>query len=533
MIQYNNENTWKSIHYNGHSIKSVYVYQANKVWPTIPSVYKWLATYNGGTVTYGECDGSSAITSGEVASPNLVDVKIGDCVTSIGAGAFKACTILSSATISDSVTNIGNYAFNECYELSSVNIPSGLTSINDYTFMRCYSLTSIDIPNGVTSIGRQAFSVCSGLTSIELPDSVTSIGNEAFASCRSLTSVTIGSGLTSINDYAFQYCSALRSLDIPNTVTSIGFTSFKGCSGLTSVTIGSGVTSIDSVAFSGCNSLTSITVNAITPPNISNNTFDDTNNCPIYVPCQSVDAYKADVYWRNYENRITCRKDYKTEYFTVRMLQNNSILSFTKGNRFDYDLQYSLDSGATWNVYESQLYNLSSGSTVMFKGSISSDNHNNDGVGHIYSNYKYEVEGNIMSLLYGDNFSDKTVLQYVRVFMNLFYRNPYLLNIDNLVIPATTLTEGCYLTMFEKCENIVKAPELPATTLTEGCYQGMFRECTNLNEITCRATDISATNCTFEWLKDVSSSGTFKTPSSTSWTTGDSGIPTNWNRVNI
>jgi len=532
MIQFNNQNDWKIVQYQGHSIKEVHS-SLGKVWPTIPSVYKWLATYNGGTVTYGECDGSSAITSGEVASPYLVDVKIGDCTTSIGVGAFKACTILSSVTISDSVTNIGNYAFNECYELSSVNIPSGLTSINDYTFMRCYSLTSIDIPNGVTSIGRQAFSVCSGLTSIELPDSVTSIGNEAFSSCRSLTSVTIGSGLTSIGNEAFQYCSALRSLDIPNTVTSIGFSSFKGCSSLTSVTIGSGIRNIDGVVFSGCNSLTSITVNAIAPPNISNNTFDDTNNCPIYVPCQSVDAYKANVYWRNYESRITCRKDYKTEYFTVRMLQNNSILSFLKSNRFDYDLQYSLDSGATWNVYESQLYNLSSGSTVMFKGSITFDSHDNGGVGHIYSNYKYEVEGNIMSLLYGDNFSDKTVLQYVRVFMNLFNRNPYLLNIDNLVMPATTLTEECYIAMFEKCENIVKAPELPATTLAKSCYQQMFSNCTNLNEVTCLATDLSAMNCTVEWLKDVSSSGKFKTPSSTSWTTGDSGIPTNWNRVNI
>lgn len=414
MIQYNNENTFKEIRYNGHSIKSVYDYQANKVWPTIPSVYKWLATYSDGSVTNAECDSTSAITSGEVSKTNLVAVSIGDCVTTIGDSAFEAADALSSLTIPDSVTSIG-----------------------EYTFIDCISLTSIVIPNSVTTIGGDALS--------------------------------------------------------------------------------------------DCTSLTSITVNATTPPTLGSYAFFDTNNCPIYVPCGSLAAYQTA--WSEYSSRITCRKVYETQYFTVRMLQNNSILTFTKGNRFDYDLQYSLDSGTTWNVYESQLYNLSSGSTVMFKGSISFDNHDNSGVGKIYSNYKYEVEGNIMSLLFGDNFANKTVLQYDKVFMNLFYSNPYLLNIDNLVMPATTLTEECYIYMFGECRSIVKAPQLLATTLAEGCYQGMFSNCINLNEVTCLATDLRAINCTANWLENVASSGTFKAASSTYWTTGDSGIPNGWTRV--
>ena len=96
-------------------------------------------------------------------------------------------------------------------------------------------------------------------------------------------------------------------------------------------------------------------------------------------------------------------------------------------------------------------------------------------------------------------------------------------------LPATTLTTMCYYCMFYGCSSLITAPALPATTLTNGCYQSMFQSCTNLNYIKCLATDISATNCTSEWVSGVTSTGTFvKNPNMTSWTTGNNGIPNNW-----
>ena len=57
----------------------------------------------------------------------------------------------------------------------------------------------------------------------------------------------------------------------------------------------------------------------------------------------------------------------------------------------------------------------------------------------------------------------------------------------------------------------------------------MFNGCTNLNSITCLATDISASSCTTNWLKNVAATGTFyKASSMTSWESGVSGIPTGW-----
>ena len=95
---------------------------------------------------------------------------------------------------------------------------------------------------------------------------------------------------------------------------------------------------------------------------------------------------------------------------------------------------------------------------------------------------------------------------------------------------ATTLAEYCYFEMFANCTNLIAAPELPATTLVNYCYMNMFNGCTSLNSITCLATDISANGCTYGWVGRVSATGTFiKHPSMNNWTTGDNGIPTNWN----
>ena len=240
---------------------------------------KWLATYTAGTTSSAECDSTSAITSGEITLADLETVIIGDCVTSIGNSVFSGCTSLTSCTIGSGVTSIGGWAFR-----------------------RCSNLTSIDIPSSVTSIGHVAFGLCTSLTSCTIPNSVTSIGYGAFTSCDSLTSINIPSGVTSIGNYTFDNCSSLTSIDIPSGVTSIGSYAFLVCTGLTSIDIPSGVTSIGESAFQYSSRLTSITVNAVTPPTLGNNAFNNTNDCPIYVPSASVEAYKTS--WSTYASRI-------------------------------------------------------------------------------------------------------------------------------------------------------------------------------------------------------------------------------------
>ena len=301
------------------------------------------------TVTYGDCVTSIDNKAFE-NKYNLKSVTISNSVTSIGNNAFEYCSGLTSVSIGNSVKSIGNYAFHNCNSLTSVTIPNSVESIGDYGFDRCLSLSSVTIGSGITSIGNSVFSGCRSITSITIPDSVTSIDSYAFCNCTSLTSVTIPDSVTSIGRYAFSECSGLTSVAIPNSVTSIGESVFNGCSGLTSitipdsvtsigvdsfyyctslssVTIGSGVTtignyafafcssltsitipdsvtSIGEVAFYNCKSLTSVTVNALTPPKLGGSVFDNTKGCPIYVPVESVDAYKAASGWSDYASRI-------------------------------------------------------------------------------------------------------------------------------------------------------------------------------------------------------------------------------------
>ncbi len=265
---------------------------------------------------------------------SLASITIPDGVASIGDGAFSDCWSLASITIPNRVTKIGNYAFSFCTSLANITIPNSVTSIGSYAF-GCSSLESVTIPDGVASIGDGAFTGCSslaefegkfasedgrclivdgvlnafapyGLTEYTIPDGVAEIGMWAFYHCTSLTSITIPEGVASIGNYAFQLCSRLESITIPDSVTSIGDVAFNNCMSLESVTIPEGVASIGDGAFSDCWSLAEVYCKATTPPRGGGYSMFDNNTSErkIYVPAESLEAYKSAQYWSDYADSI-------------------------------------------------------------------------------------------------------------------------------------------------------------------------------------------------------------------------------------
>ena len=102
-----------------------------------------------------------------------------------------------------------------------------------------------------------------------------------------------------------------------------------------------------------------------------------------------------------------------------------------------------------------------------------------------------EIFGNVMSLLKGkDNLESADALEANNAFYGLFAGADKLVNNDDrqILLPATTLKEGCYDNMFNGCKGIEKAPDLPAPKLENNCYQEMFYDCKNLKKISIGAT---------------------------------------------
>ena len=121
----------------------------------------------------------------------------------------------------------------------------------------------------------------------------------------SITSLTIPDDVTTIRKYMCAYTGTLESVYIHNQVTSIGEYAFRNNTALKTVVIGNGLTQIGSAAFNGCSILESVTVHALQPPTCGSNVFtNSTTKLHIYVPTESVNAYKSASGWSSYASKI-------------------------------------------------------------------------------------------------------------------------------------------------------------------------------------------------------------------------------------
>lgn len=254
-------------------------------------------------------------------------------LTKIPADAFENCKLLKKVALPLNITNIETYAFQNCQKLKSINIPSKVTAIGGYAFQYCYNLDNIKFPSSLTNIGNGAFEY-TNLNYIHIPMNV--INLEQMGGWNyNLNKITVDKRNTVYNDGNGSNCIiktntnelalGCKATKIPNTVKILGMCCFCGINlktitlpeGLTTIgnsafyssqsleylVIPSTVTSIDRVAFYYCKNLQYLQLNGTTPPSLTTNALQETS-CKIYVPAESVDAYKAANGWKSYASRI-------------------------------------------------------------------------------------------------------------------------------------------------------------------------------------------------------------------------------------
>lgn len=304
-----------------------------KVWPkeeapeTYPYAFKRVS--RGGSAYTVDCNSTSSITigsgntlsglssseiSGSTSDKTPVSVVFGDCCQSIGSGACRGFTYLTSVTISDNVTSLYKYSFFDTYRVEHLKIGSGITYMNavfrntghsastkpdldlsanvglkvdNISFQYCY-FNNMIFPNNCTLISGACeycsastlsfgsgtiisdagkyyspFGLCN-ISNIDL-NGVTKIGIKAFDRLSGCNSITIPPSVTTFSSYAFSGASGLNSVTIDYASNAtLGYDQFKDLP-ITSLTIGSNPTKIPSGMFENCTKLTSLDI----PSNIS------------------------------------------------------------------------------------------------------------------------------------------------------------------------------------------------------------------------------------------------------------------------
>ena len=176
-------------------------------------------------------------------------------LTTIGAAAFKNCTILTTVRLGANTEYIGNEAFRGCTSMKEIQLPIQLKGIGEYAFYECTGLTELHLPDTLNYYNYRAFAKCANLKKINYPLSLNSGADNAFEEDRNLTEITVPEGVETLASHAFHGASYLQKVALPDSLKTIGNAAFESCSGITQINIPDQVVSVGEYAFTGCTGL--------------------------------------------------------------------------------------------------------------------------------------------------------------------------------------------------------------------------------------------------------------------------------------
>ena len=213
----------------------------------------------------------------------------------IKSSAFDGCTNLATANIdSKSLKYVRDWAFKNT-GIQTMNLPAKVRNFSELAVQGCKKLASftVDAANEYYSVYKGILydklqwilKRCpEGYPSTELyesqfPATLQALSYSSFSNCDNLKVVFMHYGLISIYADAFNNCRNLQTVKLPSTVTRFG-----------------------NRAFLNCSNLEILYVNAKTPPKLyQSNTFGGTKKTRLYVPYESINAYKSAEEWNTWE----------------------------------------------------------------------------------------------------------------------------------------------------------------------------------------------------------------------------------------
>lgn len=184
------------------------------------------------------------------------------------------------------------------------------------------------------------------------------------------------------------------------------------------------------------------------------------------------------------ECEYTPEHDYSKDYLTFKVLTPGTIMWRAVGG-VSKTIEYSLNKGAWTSITSTAdgvAINVVQEDSVRVRGSNSTYATSNTA----YSAFggqnagdggtaTYDIEGNVMSLLYGDSFENVTDLTNTSYHFCSMFKYSGAVSAKNMILPALTLKIACYRALFSYATHLTEAPKLPATTLATYCYWYMFQ----------------------------------------------------------
>lgn len=244
---------------------------------------KWYQNQPDGLMTIGN---TIYKYKGENSMPASTIINIPEGIKYISYEAFKDQTNLVGVTLPSTLQSIGKYAFYHC-SLNEVNLPANITEISENAFY-WNNISKLTIPSTVNKLQSNAFAnnPIEELTIEDCEQALSIDGYQDFGT--SLKRVYLGRNLEGVANYELKYNETFYDSSIEK------------------LTLGKDVTEFYQDLFT-CYDLKQITCLSTVPPIVDKENylvFRDAHyqNCTLYVPAESLDAYKNAQVWKDFLN---------------------------------------------------------------------------------------------------------------------------------------------------------------------------------------------------------------------------------------